>query len=457
MLGVAYLMVILDTAIVNVALPTIQADLEFAPENLQWIVTGYALTFGGLLLLGGRAGDLFGRRRMFMVGLVLFAAFSLLCGFAVSSGMLIAGRALQGLGAAILAPSVFSIVSVTFGEGSERNKALGVLGAIGGSGAALGVVLGGVFTEYVGWEWIFFINVPIAAIALALVPLFVKESSIGGRARDFDVAGALTVTASLMLFVFGVTQTTDVGWSSAQTVACLVGAGVLMGMFLFIETRFRMPLVPLGFFRNRTPAAANLVGFGLGTAIFGTFFLLSLYQQQVLGFSALKTGIGYLAISLTAIAGSAISQALVTRVGVKPVLSSGLLIMAGGFAYFSQVPTEGTYFVDLFPGFVLAGIGIGFSFVPVSIAALAGVTGKEAGLASGLINTSQQIGGALGLAVLVTIANTRTENLLGAGNELRAALTSGFSFAFYAGIAFALIAMAASLIALRRDDLPDPA
>ena len=450
-------MVILDTAIVNVALPTIQADLEFAPENLQWIVTGYALTFGGLLLLGGRAGDLFGRRRMFMVGLVLFAAFSLVCGLAVSSGMLIVGRALQGVGAAILAPSVFSIVSVTFREGSERNKALGVLGAIGGSGAALGVVLGGVFTEYVGWEWIFFINVPIAALALVMVPIFVRESSIEGRGRDFDVAGALTVTASLMLFVFGVTQTTDVGWSSVETIGCLAGAAVLMGTFLVIETRFRSPLMPLSFFRNRTPAAANLVGFGLGTAIFGTFFLVSLYQQQVLGFSALKTGIGYLAISLMAIAGSAVSQALVTRIGVKPVLSSGLLLLAGGLAYFSQVPVEGTYFVDLFPGFVLAGIGIGFSFVPVSIAALAGVTGREAGLASGLINTSQQVGGALGLAVLVTIANTRTENLLSEGGELRAALTSGFSLAFYAGIAFAVIAMTASLVALRRDDLPDPA
>ena len=448
-------MVVLDSAIVNIALPTIQADLDFAPENLQWIVTGYALTFGGLLLLGGRAGDLLGRRRVFMIGLVIFAGFSLMCGLAVSSEMLIAGRALQGVGAAILAPSVFSIVSVTFKEGAERNTALGVLGAIGGSGAALGAMLGGVFTEFVGWEWVFFINVPIAAVALVMVPIFVKESRAETQGREFDVAGAIAVTASLMLFVFGVTQTTDVGWASAQTIACLVGSAVLMSTFLVIETRVRSPLLPLSFFRNRTPAVANLAGFGLGTAIFGTFFLLSLYQQQVLEFSALKTGIGYLAVSLTAIVSSAISQALVTRLGVRPVLGLGLLLLAVGLAYLTQISVNGSYLVDLLPGFLLVGVGIGFSFVPVSIAALAGVTDRQAGLASGLINTSQQIGGALGLAVLVTIANTRREELLDQGSELKDALTSGFGLAFWGATAFALIAFVATLVAMRREDLPD--
>ncbi|MGI9657453.1 MAG: MFS transporter, partial [Gaiellaceae bacterium] len=382
--------------------------------------------------------------------------FSLLCGLAVSSGMLIAGRALQGVGAAILAPSVYSIVSVTFKEGAERNTALGVLGAIGGSGAAIGVLMGGVFTEFVGWEWVFFINVPIAAAALVMVPIFVSESKAEGLGREFDLAGAIAVTASLMLFVFAVTQTTDVGWVSAQTIASLVGSGVLMVTFLVIETRFRSPLVPLGFFRNRTPTVANLVGFGLGTAIFGTFFLLSLYQQQVLGFSALKTGIGYLAVALTAVAASAVSQALVTRLGVRPVLAAGLLFLGGGLAYFTRVSADGSYFVDLFPGFLLVGVGIGFSFVPVSIAALAGVSGKEAGLASGLINTSQQVGGALGLALLVTIANTRTEGLLDEGRELKSALTSGFGLAFWGAIAFAVIAFVATIVALRREDLPEP-
>jgi len=454
-LSIAYLMVVLDTAIVNVALPTIQEDLGFAPENLQWVVTVYGLTFGGFLLLGGRAGDILGRRRLFITGLVLFAGFSLLCGFASSSGMLIAGRALQGFGAALLAPSVFSIVSVMFREGAERNKALGVLGAIGGSGAAIGVLLGGVFAEFIGWEWIFFINVPIAAAALFTVPIFVKESKAAGLSREFDAAGAISVTASLMLFVFAVTQTTSVGWTSAQTIGCLIASAALMVAFLVIETRVRSPLVRLGFFRQRTPTAANLVGFGLGTAIFGTFFLLSLYQQQVLGFSALETGLGYLAISLTAITASALSQALVTRAGIKPVLSLGLALLAGGLAYFTQVSVDGSYVADLLPGFLLVGVGIGFSFVPVSIAALTGVSAREAGLASGLINTSQQVGGALGLALLVTVANTRTDNLLGDGVELTAALTAGFSLAFWVAIGFAVVALTATLVMLRANASAD--
>ena len=458
-LSIAYLMVVLDTAIVNVALPTIQEDLGFAPENLQWVVTAYGLTFGGFLLLGGRAGDILGRRRLFITGLVLFAGFSLLCGFASSSGMLIAGRALQGFGAALLAPSVFSIVSVMFREGAERNKALGVLGAIGGSGAAIGVLLGGVFAEFIGWEWIFFINVPIAAVALFTVPIFVKESKAAGLSREFDAAGAISVTASLMLFVFAVTQTTSVGWTSAQTIGCLIASAALMVAFLVIETRVRSPLVRLGFFRQRTPTAANLVGFGLGTAIFGTFFLLSLYQQQVLGFSALETGLGYLAISLTAITASALSQALVTRAGIKPVLSLGLALLAGGLAYFTQVSVDGSYVADLLPGFLLVGVGIGFSFVPVSIAALTGVSAREAGLASGLINTSQQVGGALGLALLVTVANTRTDNLLGDGVELTAALTAaltaGFSLAFWVAIGFAVVALTATLVMLRANASAD--
>ena len=279
-LGVAYLMVVLDVSIVNVALPSIQTDLEFAPEDLQWVVSGYALTFGGFLLLGGRAGDLLGRRRLFMAGLALFSAFSILCGLSSSSGMLIAARALQGAAGAILSPSVFSIVSVTFEEGSERNKALGILGAIAGSGAAIGVLFGGVLTEYAGWEWIFFVNAPIGLGTLVFVPRLVRESRAEGLASHFDAAGAVAVTASLMLFVYGLTLSTNVGWGSGQTIGLLIGSACLMAAFLAIETRSRSPLVPLGIFRRRTLAGANLIGFILGTMVFGMFFLLSLYMQH---------------------------------------------------------------------------------------------------------------------------------------------------------------------------------
>jgi EmrB/QacA subfamily drug resistance transporter len=452
-LGVAYLMVVLDVSIVNVALPSIQQELDFSPENLQWVVSGYALTFGGFLLLGGRVGDILGRRWLFMIGLGAFALFSLACGLATSSGMLIAFRALQGTAGAILSPSVFSIVSVTFREGSERNKALGILGAIAGSGAAIGVLAGGILTEYAGWEWIFFVNVPIGLAALALVPRYVRESHAEGMARHFDTAGAVTVTASLMLLVYGLTQTTNVGWASAQTIGVLLASAVLMAVFIVIEMRSRSPLVPLGFFRRRTPTGANIIGFGLGTMVFGMFFLLSLYMQQVLGFSALKTGVGYLAVALTAVVASGVAQALVTKLGVKPVLTIGMLLLGGGLILFTQVSVDGTYLADLLPGFLLIGVGLGFSFVPVSIAALAGATGKDAGLASGLINTSQQIGGALGLAILTTIATTRTDDLLAAGTPAPEALTEGFSIAFWAGVGFAAISLLATLLALKREDL----
>jgi EmrB/QacA subfamily drug resistance transporter len=460
-LGVAYLMVVLDVSIVNVALPSIQTDLDFTVENLQWVVSGYALTFGGFLLLGGRMGDLLGRRRLFMIGLGLFAVSSLLCGLSVSSGMLIAFRLIQGAAGAILSPSVFSITLVTFREGAERNKALGILGAIAGSGAAIGVLLGGVLTEYVGWEWIFFVNVPIGLAALALVPRFVSESRADDLARHFDAAGAVTVTASLMLFVYGLTQSTQAGWTSAKTIGSLVGFAVLMVAFLVIESRSHSPLVPLSFFKRRTLAGANLIGFGLGTTIFGMFFLLSLYMQIVLGFSALQTGVGYLAVALTAVVSSGIAQALVTRLGVKPVLATGLTLLGVGLVFFTQVSVDGSYVSDLLPGFLLVGVGLGFSFVPVSIAALAGVQGREAGLASGLINTSQQIGGALGLAILTTVSTTRTENLTPSGAQpTLQALTDGYSIAFWVAAGFAALSLLTTLLILKREDLvtaPEPA
>jgi EmrB/QacA subfamily drug resistance transporter len=456
-LGIAYLMVVLDVSIVNVALPSIQSDLGFSVEDLQWVVSGYALTFGGFLLLGGRAGDLLGRRRVFMVGLALFALTSLAAGLAESSAMLIAARLLQGAAGAILSPSVFSIISVTFQEGAERNKALGILGGIAGSGAAIGVLLGGVFTEYIGWEWIFFVNVPIALVTLLLVRRYVAESHADGLRRHFDALGAVTVTASLMLLVFGLTRTTTEGWTALETLGSFAASAVLMAIFLGIEIRSRSALVPLGIFRRRTLTGANLIGLGLGTMIFGMFFLLSLYMQQVLGYSAMQTGVGYLAVALTVVVSAAISQAFVTRLGVKPVLVTGMVLLGGGLIYFSQISADGSYFADLLPGFLLIGVGMGFSFVPISIAALAGVEGPLAGLASGLINTSQQIGGALGLALLTTVATTHTSSLLETGTAAPEALTSGFSLAFWVGAGFALVSLVTTLAVLKSDELKVPA
>jgi EmrB/QacA subfamily drug resistance transporter len=452
-LGIAYLMVVLDVSIVNVALPSIQTDLNFSPENLQWVISGYALTFGGLLLLGGRVGDLLGRRRLFMIGLGLFAVTSLVAALSVSSEMLIVARLLQGAAGAILSPSVFSITLVTFEEGAERNKALGILGGIAGSGAAIGVLAGGVLTEYAGWEWIFLVNVPIGIATLFFVPRYVRESRATNLTRHFDAAGATTVTAGLMFLVYGLTQSTNNGWTSWQTIGALSAAAVLIATFVFVEARSRSPLVPLSFFRKRTPTGANIIGFGLGTMIFGVFFMLSLYMQQVLGYSAMQTGVGYLAVALTAVVAAGASQALVTKLGVKPVLIVGMVLLGLGLAFFSQVSVGGSYVADLLPGFLLIGVGMGFSFVPISIAALAGISSTQAGLASGLINTSQQIGGALGIAILATVSTTRTDSLLASGSDRAAALTGGFSIAFWVAAAFAVVSLVATIVLLRRDDL----
>ena len=458
-LGVAYLMVVLDISIVNVALPSIQSSLDFSSaDSLQWVVSGYALTFGGLLLLGGRLGDLLGRRRIFVLGLVLFSLFSLLAGLSTSSGMLIAMRLLQGAAGAILSPSVFSITMVTFEEGAERNKALGILGAIAGSGAAIGVLAGGVLTEYAGWEWCFFVNIPIGVAACLLVPRYLHESHSRDLERHFDALGAATVTGHLMLLVFALTQASSVGWLSAQTIGVLIASGALAIAFLVIESRSRSPLVPLRFFRKRTPTGANVVGFLLGTAIFGMFFLLSLYMQQILGYSPVQAGVAYLAVALAVIVGAGASQALVTKIGVKPVLAGGMVLVAVGLAYFTRLDTHDSYFWDLFPGFVVIGVGMGFSFIPVSIAALGGIEPHEAGLASGLINTSQQIGGALGLAILTTVSTTRTDNILNAipsptDAQTASAFVDGYTLAFWVAAGFAAVGVVATLVMLRREEL----
>jgi EmrB/QacA subfamily drug resistance transporter len=452
-LGIAYLMVVLDISIVNVALPSIQEDLDFSENGLQWVVSGYALTFGGFLLLGGRAGDILGRRIIFMAGLAAFSAFSLLCGLAWSAEVLVIARMLQGAAAAILSPSVYSIITVTFEEGSERNKALGVLGAIAGSGAAIGVLLGGILTEYVGWEWVFFVNVPIGLGALFFVRRFVRESKAPDLARHFDAWGATTVTAGLILFVFALTRAPTEGWTSAEVILSLVGWAVLSTAFILIELRSHSPLVPLSIFKRRTLSAANGIGLILGMAVFGMFYLLSLYMQIVLGFSPLETGLGYLAVALTAVVASGAAQALSTKAGVKPVLAAGMALLAAGLIFFTQISVDGSYAADLLPGFFLIGIGLGFAFVPVSIAALSGASFKEAGLASGLINTSQQVGGALGLAILISISTTRSDNLIEDGVAQLDALTDGYSLAFWVAAGFAILGVIVTLFALKREDL----
>jgi EmrB/QacA subfamily drug resistance transporter len=442
-------MVILDVSIVNVALPSIQQDLQFAPDDLQWVLSAYALTFGGFLLLGGRTADLLGRRRVFMAGVALFTAASLVCGLSSSEGMLIAARAVQGLGAAILAPAALSIITTTFQEGSERNKALGIWGAMGGSGAAVGVLMGGVLTKWLGWEWIFFVNVPIGVGVLLITRRVVRESSVEGDERHFDALGATVITSGLVLLVYALTQANSVGWGSAQTIGVLAASAVLHVLFVVIEHRSKAPLVPLGIFgRLRTLTGANVVAFLLGGLTFAMFFMLSLYMQQVLGLSALQSGAGYLAVALTAIVAAGVAQATVTRIGVKPALLFGLALMCLGNLWFTQVSADGSYAVDLLPGFLAIGVGLGFSFVPVSIAALAGVTGQEAGLASGLFNTSQQIGGALGVALFSTVATNRTGD-----SHTPEALTSGFSVAFWVAVGFSAAAIVATLVMIRREEL----
>jgi EmrB/QacA subfamily drug resistance transporter len=452
LLSAVQFMVVLDIAIVNVALPSIQVDLGFSEESLQWVVSAYALVFGGFLLLGGRAADVVGRRRLFLVGLVAFTLSSLFAGLAWSEPSLITARALQGLGAAIISPAALSIVSVTFAEGRERNIALGVWGAVGGFGAAAGVLLGGVLTDALSWEWIFFVNVPVGILAFALTPFLLKESR-DASVKSFDVPGGVLVTAGLSSLVYAITQAGQEGWLAGQTIGFFVGSLALLAGFVVWELRHPEPLMRFGILRTKTVAGANVSGFILGTAIFSMFLMLTLYMQQVLGYSAMKTGVAYLAVAGTAIIWSAVAAQLVTRLGVKPVLVTGMVALTAGLAWFTQVSVDGTYVQDLLPGFLLVGVGLGFSFVPISIAALAGVRANEMGLASGLINTSQQIGGALGIAALSTIATSRTSDAVASGTAQAQAAVDGFSAAFLAGLGIAAAGIVAAAVLIRRDEL----
>jgi EmrB/QacA subfamily drug resistance transporter len=448
----AQFMVILDVAIVNVALPSIQTDLGFSQTSLQWVVSAYAIFFGGTLLLGGRLADLLGRRRLFMAGLLLFAASSLLCGIAWSEGSLISFRALQGLGGALLAPAALSLLMTTFAEGRDRNLALGVYGAASGSGAAAGVLLGGLLTSYLSWSWIFFINVPVGVLAAALAPRLLRESRAALAERHFDLAGAATVTASLMLLVYALTVATSDGWTSSTTLTLLGASAALLVAFIAVELRSRSPLLPLRIFRVQTLAAANITMAIVGAVAFSEFFVLALYLQDVLHYSAVQGGVAFIGFALTVVLVSNTAQRVTGRFGPRPTLTAGLLVSALSVGLLSQLPVHGHYFWDLFPGFVLGGAGLAFSFVPITIASLTGVQRADAGVASGLINTSRQIGGAIGIAAVSAIAVTSTSGYVdahGPGSLASgAALDHGFQTALYvlAGLLVTGALVAATLV-----------
>jgi EmrB/QacA subfamily drug resistance transporter len=451
LLCVAQFMVVLDSAIVNVALPTIGEALHFSESSLPWVVNAYVLTFGGFLLLGGRLADLLGRRRVLLFGLGLFALASLAGGLAGSSGQLIAARAVQGLGAAILSPAALSIVTTTFKDGAERNKALGIWGGVAGSGAAAGVLLGGILTESLGWEWVLWVNVPIGIAAIAIAPTLIAETRDEDGDRHFDVAGALTITLGISALVFALLDAETAGWGSVQTIATLAGSALALTAFVAIERSSRAPLVPFSIFRSSTVTGANVVGILTGAALLSMFFLISLYMQQVLGYSPIHAGLSYLPLAVSIIVSAGIASQLVTKVGFKPILAIGMALIAAGLIWFSRISAHGSFVDDILGPSLLAAVGLGFAFVPVTIAAVAGIRDREQGLASGLINTSEQVGGALGLAILAAVAN----GIIG-GSHDPVVLTEGFQSAFLVGAAFAVLGLIATLLLIRGSDSKAP-
>ncbi len=448
----AAFMGVLDIAIVNVALPSIQRDLGLPQSSLQWVVIAYGLTFGGFLLLGGRLADLLGRRRVFVTGLTVFGLASLASGLAPTLGVLVTSRGLQGLGAALTAPSALSILTTTFAEGEQRNRALGVWGAVAGSGATAGVIAGGALTSGPGWQWIFFINVPIGLALAVMALLLVPEGRRRTAERRFDAAGATTATAGLLLLVYAVNRTIGNGWLAAWTIIPLAAAAGLIAAFILIELRSRSPLVPFAIFRRPTLAAANV----LAALLFGSFtpliFLATLYMQQVLGYSALRAGVSFLAMSVASLMASAVVGArLVGRLGVRRTLAIGFSLLALGLLLMARAPVGGTY-ADLLPTFLLAGVGLGSCVVPVQVAAFAGVAEREAGLASGLVSTSQEVGGGLGVAVIATVAAARMTTALAAGGpsaSMPAALVQGFRWGFTGGATVAAMGALLALLMLR--------
>jgi EmrB/QacA subfamily drug resistance transporter len=455
----AQFMVILDATIVNVALPSIQTDLDMSDADLQWVVNAYTLVFGGFLLLGGRAGDLIGRKRVFLVGVVIFTVASLLNGLAPSSEALILFRGLQGLGAALIAPAALSIITTTFEEGAERTKAMGVWAAIAVGGGAVGLVLGGVLTTTLSWPWIFFVNVPVGIGVFVASLKYVPESKDEHAHKSFDLAGAVTVTAGLLVLVYGIVKAQENGWTSLRTGGLFALAFVLLAAFVAIERRSVEPLVRLSIFRVRTVRAANVVMFLVAAGLFAMFYFNTLYLQRVLGYTALEAGLAFLPFTAGIIIGAGLSQSLVPKLGAREVPLIGMPMAILGLLLFLRLQPDGSYLTDLLPGIMLASIGMGLTFVPITLIATSGIPGDDAGLASGLYNTSQQIGGALGLAVLATLAVDATEETLtGLGREPQPAdqaqaLVDGFHVAYFGSAALVAVAWVALFFLLRRQDV----
>jgi EmrB/QacA subfamily drug resistance transporter len=448
-----YFIVILDAAIVRLAIPAIHRELGLSPASEQWVASAYMLTFGSLLLLGGRVADLVGRRRMLLAGVGLFTVASLACGLAGSGGALIAARAVQGLGAAAMTPAALSILMRTFPEGAARNKAIGAWAAAGGMGATAAWIIGGPLIDGPGWEWVFWINVPIGAAIGALSLALLPESRDSAARRQFDLAGALSVTAALGLLVYALVDAPNAGWGSTRTIALFAASLVLFAAFVAIERRTSAPLVPRAIARSRTLIAANAGLASAAASIYGMSFILALYGQQVLGYSALQMGFAGFVLPLGAAVGAGLGQALVTRRGPRPASMIGLTGLAIGFVLLQRMPVDGSYVTDLLPPLLVFGPSLGFAFTSFSIATLEGVAGKDAGLASGLNNTFENIGGALGTALMGTIAATRTGDLLHTGTGALPALNGGFQLAFAIAVAFPILGLLASLL-IRRERQP---
>jgi EmrB/QacA subfamily drug resistance transporter len=455
LLVVAYFITIVDFTIVNVALPTIGRKLHFPESDLQWLVTAYGLTFAGFVLLGGRAADLLGRRRLLVSGLVVFTCASLGGGLATTDTFLIVMRGIQGLGAALVLPAALSIVMNMFSEGPERNKALGIWGGVGALGGTVGLLAGGILTTYVGWQYIFFFNVPIGAAALILAPKVVPESRASTAGRRYDPCGALSITAALLVFVYAISQAPQVGWATTQTIAMLSVGAALLAVFFVIETKVVAPLLPFRLFRLSSVAGSNAVGFLLGTSFLTFVFVGTLYMQQVLGFSALATGAAWMTASVTSFAFAGVSQKIVTRTSPKAVMAFGMALIGTGMLWATQAPPNGSFWRDLAGPFFVAGIGTAFAFIPISIGALTGVTERDAGVASGLINTSQNLGSVIGVAVASSIAASHFNTLVHHGYATPAALTGGFELALRVCGLTGLLAVPAAVLLIRRTERPN--